>query len=71
MNRMSPIVPFAREARVKYLDADYQVLSEGDFVRCGVTGQPIRLDELRYWSVSRQEAYASAEAAFRRRLEKV
>jgi hypothetical protein len=71
MNRMSPIVPFAREARVKYLDADYQVLSEGDFVRCGVTGQPIRLDELRYWSVERQEAYVSAEAAFRRRLEKV
>jgi hypothetical protein len=69
MNRMSPIVPYGREARVRYLDADYQVLSEGDFVRCAVTGQPIRIEELRYWSVPRQEAYASAEAAFRRRLE--
>jgi hypothetical protein len=69
MNRMSPIVPFGREARIRYLDADYQVVSEGDFVRCAVTGQPIRVEELRYWSVPRQEAYASAEAAFRRRLE--
>jgi hypothetical protein len=30
---------------------------------------PIRIDQLIYWSVARQEPYASAEAAFRRLLE--
>jgi hypothetical protein len=69
MNFMDPILPQAREARLKYLDGDYQVLKEGDFVRCAVTGTPIRLDELRYWSVERQEAYCSAEVSFRRALE--
>jgi hypothetical protein len=31
--------------------------------RCAVTGQKIALDELRYWSVARQEPYATAQAA--------
>ncbi len=68
MNRMDPIKPVGREAKLRYLDADFQVLQEGEFVRCAVTGQPVRLDRLRYWSVERQEPYASAEAAFRRHL---
>jgi hypothetical protein len=41
----------------------FRVLSPGDHVVCAVTGQPIALDELRYWSVERQEAYASVEAS--------
>lgn len=39
------------------------MLSPGDHVVCAVTGQPIPLEELRYWSVARQEAYSSAEAS--------
>jgi hypothetical protein len=39
------------------------VLSDGDHVRCAVTGRRIPLDTLRYWSVARQEAYADAEAS--------
>jgi hypothetical protein len=39
------------------------VLSAGDHVRCAATGQPILLEELRYWSVARQEAYATAQAS--------
>jgi hypothetical protein len=35
------------------------VLSPGDHVICAVTGRPIPLEELRYWSVARQEAYAT------------
>jgi hypothetical protein len=31
-----------------------------------VTGAEIPLDELRYWSVARQEAYVDASAALRR-----
>lgn len=51
------------EAQVRYLDGDYVVLKPGTFVRCAITGNPIPLDELSYWSVDRQEAYASAELA--------
>jgi hypothetical protein len=54
------------EARVRYLDGDFQVLIPGSFVRCAVTGVEIPLDELKYWSVKRQEAYADASAAQRR-----
>jgi hypothetical protein len=31
-----------------------------------VTGVPIPLEELKYWSVEEQEAYASPEAVMRR-----
>jgi hypothetical protein len=52
-----------REARLHYLQGTFRVLSAGDHVTCAVTGQPIPLDELRYWSVARQEAYATAQAS--------
>lgn len=64
-----PTFAGGREAKLRYLDADYQVVVQGDYVRCAVTGRPIRIEELRYWSVARQEAYASAEIATRRYLE--
>ncbi len=52
-----------REARVHYLDGTFRLLATGDFVRCAVTGTEIPIDELRYWSVARQEAYADAAAS--------
>ena len=64
-----PTFAGGREAKLRFLDADYQVVVQGDFVRCAVTGRPIKLEELRYWSVARQEAYATAEVATRRYLE--
>ena len=54
------------EARVKYLDSDFQVMAPGDFVRCAVTGKPIPLSELKYWSVELQEPYLSAEVSIKR-----
>jgi hypothetical protein len=39
------------------------LLSDGDHVRCAVTGVRIPLDMLRYWSVARQEAYVDAAAS--------
>jgi hypothetical protein len=56
----------AGEARLRYLDGDYQVLVPGAFVRCAVTGLDIPLDEVKYWSVARQEAYIDAAAALKR-----
>jgi hypothetical protein len=69
MNRIDRLFGLKGEARVKFLDGEFQVLSPGDFVRCAVTGEPILLTELKYWSVELQEAYASAEISLRRYLE--
>ena len=35
-------------------------------MRCAVTGVEIPLDELKYWSVARQEAYVDAAASLKR-----
>ena len=53
----------AQPARLHYMAGTFRVLSPGDHVVCAVTGRRIPIDELRYWSVARQEAYASAEAS--------
>jgi hypothetical protein len=42
------------EAEVKFLDGDFRVLKPGAFIRCAVTGVPIPLEELKYWSVDLQ-----------------
>lgn len=50
-------------AEVRYGDGDYDVIRAGRFVRCAVTGKAIPLQILRYWSVTRQEAYAGPAEA--------
>jgi hypothetical protein len=66
MNRLEKHSPAAAEAQVQYLDGDIRVIRPGAFVRCAVTGVPIPLDELRYWSVDLQEAYADPDAVLKR-----
>jgi hypothetical protein len=53
----------AREARLHYMANGFRVLAPGDHVACAVSGKRIPLEELRYWSVARQEPFASAEIA--------
>ena len=65
MNRMDS----GGEAKLRYLDADFEVVRPGAFVRCVVTGEAIPLDLLKYWSVERQEPYADAAASLARELE--
>lgn len=66
MNRFERLFGLKGEAKLRYLDGEFQVLTPGDFVRCAVTGEPIALPDLRYWSVELQEAYVSAEASLQR-----
>ena len=66
MNRFERLFGLRGEARLRYFDGEFQVLVPGDFVRCAVSGEPIAIADLRYWSVELQEAYASAEIAFAR-----
>ena len=66
LNRTDRPSPMPGEAEVKYLDGDFRVVRPGAFVRCAVSGVPIPLEELKYWSVDLQEAYASPEAVLQR-----
>ena len=54
------------EAQVQYLDGDFRVISPGTYVRCAITDVRIPLDELKYWSVDLQEAYAIPDAVLQR-----
>ncbi|MGQ3675980.1 DUF2093 domain-containing protein [Xanthobacter sp. TB0139] len=66
MNRFEPFSDANGEAQLQYMDGDFRIVRPGRFVRCAVTGQVIPLDELHYWSVDLQEAYASPEAVMAR-----
>ena len=66
LNRSDRPSPMTGEAEVKYLDGDFRVVRPGAFVRCAVTGLPIPLEELKYWSVDLQEAYVNPEAVLQR-----
>ncbi|MCZ7463020.1 DUF2093 domain-containing protein [Agrobacterium sp. O3.4] len=52
-----------RLAVIEYLDGDFRIVQTGSHVVCAITAQTIPLDELRYWSVARQEAYVDAAAS--------
>jgi hypothetical protein len=58
-----------RPAVLRYEPNGFRVVSPGTHVACAVTGERIALEALRYWSVERQEPYASAEIATQRLLE--
>lgn len=58
------------EAKLRYLDGEYEIVTPGGYVVCAVTGTQIPLDALRYWSVDLQEPYASPEISTRRAQEK-
>lgn len=69
MNRVERQFAVRGEAKLRYLDGEFQILVSGGFVRCAVTGKPIPLEELRYWSVALQEPYADAKVSLERFLE--
>ena len=48
-----------REAKLRYHPSHFQLLSPGDYVVCAQSAAIIPLEELRFWSVERQEPYAS------------
>ena len=52
-----------RAARIHYMAGSFRLLTDGDHVICAVTGARIPLQELRYWSVERQEPYVDADAS--------
>jgi hypothetical protein len=52
-----------RPAKLHYMANGFRVLVHGDHVTCAVSGESIALESLRYWSVARQQPYATAQIA--------
>ena len=58
---------FKKLAKIKYLPNNYQILEEGDYVICAISGKKIPLEKLTYWNVELQEPYYSYVEASKKR----
>ena len=55
------------KAKLKFKPNDFEIIEEGDYVVCAVSGKNIPLNRLTYWNVELQEAYFSyVEASLKR-----
>ena len=54
-------------AKLKYLPNNFEILENGDYVICAVSGKKIQLENLSYWNVELQEAYFSYVEASKKR----
>ena len=60
---------FKKLAKIKYLPNNFEVIQDGDYVICAVSGKKISLKNLNYWNVELQEAYFSyVEASSKREI---
>ena len=50
---------FKKLAKIKYLPNNFEIIDEGDYVICAISGKKISLNELNYWNVELQEPYYS------------
>jgi hypothetical protein len=58
---------YKKLAKIKYLPNNYEIISDGDYVICAVSGKKISLENLTYWNVEDQEPYYSYVEAFLKR----
>tara|TARA_Y100000992_G_scaffold243566_1_gene174608 strand:- start:180 stop:380 length:201 start_codon:yes stop_codon:yes gene_type:complete len=49
------------KAKLKFKPNSFEVVEDGDYVECAVSGKSINLSDLSYWNVDLQEAYFSPE----------
>ena len=55
-----------KKAKLIYKQNYYEIIEEGDFVICAISGKKIDLRNLTYWNVELQEAYFSSNEANQR-----
>ena len=48
-----------KKAKLIFKHNSFDVIEEGDFVNCAISGKEIMLKDLNYWNVDLQEAYFS------------
>tara|TARA_B100001248_G_C27366286_1_gene449191 strand:+ start:826 stop:1050 length:225 start_codon:yes stop_codon:yes gene_type:complete len=55
-----------KKAKLIYKHNSFDIIEQGDYVLCAITGKEISLNDLNYWNVDLQEAYFSAVEADKR-----
>ena len=60
-------IMYKKLAKIKYLPNNFEVIENGDYVICSVSGKKISLNELTYWNVELQEPYFSYIEASKKR----
>jgi hypothetical protein len=66
MNVHDPKFGKGEIAQIHYGDGEITMIRPGRFVICAVSGKRIPIENLRYWSVAQQEAYAGPAEALER-----
>ena len=51
------------KAKLKFNPNNFEIIEEGDYVICAVSGKKISLNQLTYWNVELQEPYFSPKEA--------
>jgi len=54
------------KAKLKFNPNNFEVIEEGSYVVCSVSGKNIPINQLTYWNVDLQEAYFSPKEAQQR-----
>lgn len=58
---------FKKLAKIKYLPNNFEVIDQGDYVICTISGKKIPLESLNYWNVDLQQPYFSYVEASQKR----
>ena len=48
-----------KKAKLMFKHNYFEIVEEGDYVLCAISGKQIPLEKLNYWNVDLQEAYFS------------
>ena len=54
------------KAKLKFNPNNFEIVEDGEYVLCSVSGKKITLNQLTYWNVELQEAYFSPKEAHQR-----
>ena len=55
-----------KKAKLIFKHNYFEIVEEGDYVLCAITGKEIKLQNLNYWNVNLQEAYFSPIEVYER-----
>ena len=58
-----------KKAKVIFKHNYFDIVEDGDYVLCAISGKEIYLQNLNYWNVDLQEPYYSYKEAFKKREE--
>ncbi len=48
-----------KKAKLVFKHNNFEIIEDGDYVQCAISGKEIMLQNLNYWNVELQEAYFS------------